>query len=184
MESTALNCDSEFCPELKCQHQTDNDLARHTREPVNAYFCYQCHLLQAEEGFPFRKMIYFGFKPSNSGEKKLVFVHQTVSQLLPLYIDVPLCREFLDTGVINWVFFCSHLIEVSRWQRRQVQVLQDEFNRGFHSRRVVICSETKRSSSLLESCPQRRRALLIYMLVLLPSAIFEFAITARICFLM
>lgn len=54
--------------------------------------------------------------------------------------------------------------------------------RGFPSRRVIICSESNHASSLPESCLQRWRALLIYMLVLLHSAIFEVAGTAGICF--
>lgn len=61
-------------------------------------------------------------------------------------------------------------------------MLWDGFNQGFLPRGVLICSEPNHLPCLPESCLQRWRALLIYMLVLLRSAIFEVAVTAGICF--
>lgn len=38
---------SECCPELKCSHRADADLARHVSETVNAYFCHDATMLPA-----------------------------------------------------------------------------------------------------------------------------------------
>lgn len=81
---------------------------------------------------------------------------------------------------------CRHLMHRVDMQHHNIslrlQVFLDECDRGFLPRRVIICSEFNHTSWLPESCPQRRRALLIYMLVLLHSAISEVAVTAEICF--
>lgn len=61
-----------------------------------------------------------------------------------------------------------------------LQVFQGECNRGFLSRRVIICSESNHMSSLPELPAAVQSP--ADMLVLLHSAISEVALTAGICF--